>query len=277
MPAATVNGIDLYYERHGDDGDPLVLMHGYTGDVSDWRFQITEFSATHRVLVLDHRGHGRSQAPADRSLYSIEQMADDAEALIAHVGFDRYHLVGHSMGGAIAQEIALRSVARLLSLTLHDTGFHFDPERNEGLVKWNRARNKIAEEQGMAALAAMPSPFKTPPHMPAGREAETRERMARMSVDGFIGAGDGLNSWRGTKDRLDQITTPTLVIYGELDAPVLVKSGERLAATIAGAVRVIVPEAAHCPQEERPELFNAALRAHLERNAAKRPEARATG
>jgi pimeloyl-ACP methyl ester carboxylesterase len=274
MPTATINGIELYFEVHGAAGEPLVLMHGYTGDVSDWRFQVPEFSRTHRVLVLDHRGHGRSHAPTDRASYSIEQMSRDAEALIAHAGFERYHLVGHSMGGAIAQEIALRSPQRLLSLTLHDTGFQFDPNRNEELVKWNRARNAIAEKQGMAALAAMPSPFRPPPHMPAGRNAETRERLARMSVDGFIGAGDGLNSWPGTRNRLAQITTPTLVIYGDLDAPILVKSGELLAERIPGAVRVVVPQAAHCPQEERPDLFNAALREHLLRNAAVLTEAR---
>jgi 3-oxoadipate enol-lactonase len=274
MAIAEVNGQRLYYEVHGE-GDPLLCVHGLACDTLAWIPQVQAFAAAHRTVIFDNRDVGQS-SQADGEEYDIADMARDALALADDLEIDSFHLVGISMGGAIAQEIALRSAARLLSLTLHDTGFHFDPERNEGLVKWNRARNKIAESQGMAALAAMPSPFKTPPHMPAGREAETRERMARMSVDGFIGAGDGLNSWRGTKDRLDQITTPTLVIYGELDAPVLVKSGERLAATIADAVRVIVPEAAHCPQEERPELFNAALRAHLERNAAKRPEARAT-
>lgn len=265
MPTAMINGIELYYERHGERGDPLVLMHGYTGDVSDWRFQIAEFAPTHRVLVYDHRGHGRSSSPADRGAYSIEQMADDAEALIAHVGFEHFHLVGHSMGGAIAQEIALRGPHRLLSLTLEDTGFHF--QRSEVLQKWNDARNKVALEQGMEALSAMPSPFKTPPFAPPGRAAETRERLANMAVDGFIGAGTGLSSWQGTKDRLDKIVAPTLVIYGDLDAPFLVKACELLSQRIAGATCVVVPQAAHSPQEERPELFNAALREHLERNA----------
>ena len=57
MPSATINGVDLYYELHGDSGEPLVLVHGYTGDISDWRHQLPEFSRTHRVLVLDLRGH----------------------------------------------------------------------------------------------------------------------------------------------------------------------------------------------------------------------------
>ena len=121
MPVEHINGISLYYELHGD-GAPLLLVHGYTGDITDWRFQVAEFSRTHRVLVFDHRGHGRSDAPADRASYTIEQMADDVEAMADRVGFARFHLLGHSMGGAVVQEVALRSPERLLSLTLHDSG-----------------------------------------------------------------------------------------------------------------------------------------------------------
>ena len=60
MPKQKVNGLELFYERHGDAGEPLVLVHGYTGDATDWRFQVAEFAPTCRVLVIEHRGHGRS-------------------------------------------------------------------------------------------------------------------------------------------------------------------------------------------------------------------------
>ena len=112
MPHARLDGFEMYYERHGTQGEPLVLVHGYTGDVSDWQHQIEGFAASHRVLVMDHRGHGRSGAPRDRESYTVERMSDDVEALVAHVGMGRYHLVGHSMGGMVAQEIALRSEGR---------------------------------------------------------------------------------------------------------------------------------------------------------------------
>jgi pimeloyl-ACP methyl ester carboxylesterase len=263
MPYAKVHGIDIYFELHGQRGEALVLMHGYTGDISDWRFQVPEFAATHRVLVMDHRGHGRSQAPTERGSYTIDQMARDAEGLIAGAGIERYHLVGHSMGGAIAQEMALRSPGRLISLTLHDTGYHFDLSENEVIVKLNAMRNRIAEEQGMAALAALKWPFPRPPFMPEEREAETRERLARMSVDAFIGAGAGLNSWPGTADRLPGIQPPTMVIYGDLDYHVLVEASQHMARTIPNATLEVVPQAAHSPQYERPEIFNAALRRHL--------------
>jgi len=153
MANANINGIDLYFEQHGSAGEPLVLVHGYTGDSTDWRHQLPEFAATHRVLIMDHRGHGRSSAPGGRDAYSMLQIADDIEALVALAGFDRYHLLGHSMGGTVAQEIALRRPERLLSLTLHDTSHGFGT-KNELVQKFMQARHVYAEQ-----LAWPPSPL----------------------------------------------------------------------------------------------------------------------
>ncbi len=265
MPTASVNGVDLSYERHGDSGEPLVLVHGYTGDITDWRYQVPDFSRTHRLLIFDLRGHGRSQAPHDRAVYGILQMADDVEALAAHAGFSRYHLLGHSMGGAIVQEVALRSPARLLSLTLEDTSFRFGLARDGAIAQWIAERHKMAEEQGMAAVADFPSVLPPPPHMPPERLDETKQRLTKMSVDAFIGAWQALDAWPGTEGRLGAIRAPTLVICGELDAA-LVGPSKTLAAAIPGATLEIIPECGHSPQYERPDLFNAALRRHLERN-----------
>ncbi len=271
MPHERINGISLYYELHGEAGEPLVLVHGYTGDVSDWRFQIPEFARTHRVLAFDHRGHGRSEAPADRSAYTIENMADDVEALADYVGFERYHLVGHSMGGAVVQEVALRSPSRLRSLTLHDTSHTFNFSRGEAIAAWTARRHKLAEEQGMAAVADMDAPLPPPPHMPPERREEEKRRLAAMSPDGFIGAWQALREWRGTTDRASTIGVPTMVIYGSLDAG-LIEGAKYLGSTIPGAIVEVIPEAGHSPQYERPDLFNAALRRHLERNAASPPK-----
>jgi pimeloyl-ACP methyl ester carboxylesterase len=267
MARVKVGGdVNIYYELHGESGEPLVLVHGYTGDVTDWRHQIPEFARTHRVLVMDHRGHGKSDAPTDRASYTIGALAADVEAVIAHVGFERYHLLGHSMGGAVVQEIALRSPHRLISLTLHDTSYRFGLSRSDAVKAWMAARNRLAAEQGMAAVANMPSFMKPPPHMPPERREEEKERMTRMSVDGFLGCAGALDSWEGAKERLPTISMPTLVIYGSLDMA-LIEPAKRLAATIPGATLVEVPEAGHSPQYERPDLFNAAVRLHIERHA----------
>jgi 3-oxoadipate enol-lactonase len=102
--------------------------------------------------------------------------------------------------------------------------------------------------------------------MPEERRAEEKERLARMSIDGFMGCWSALQTWEGVKERAHKIAAPTLVIYGELDRG-LVEASKRLAETIPRAMLVEIPEAAHSPQYERPDLFNAALRAHVERHA----------
>jgi len=269
VPTATVNGVRLYYEVHGDSGEPLVLVHGYTGDVTDWRQQISDFSSTHRVLAMDLRGHGRSEAPSDRSSYTIEQMASDVEALVDQVGFERYHLLGHSMGGAIVQEIAIRSSRRLLSLTLEDTSVKFPMMADPAVEEWWKTRMALAEAGKMAELADLPPPVPAPPHMSDDRLDETTVRLSKMSPDAFIGAFQGLVGWQGAKDRAGAISAPTLVIYGDLDTPALIQGSTELAQLIPNARVEVMPEAGHSPQQERPELFNQALRRHLEANAGR--------
>jgi pimeloyl-ACP methyl ester carboxylesterase len=237
VPFAVVDGVELYFERHGESGEPLVLVHGFTGDVSDWRFQIAAFAPTHRVLALDNRGHGRSSAPREPSAYGIEVMAGDVERLAAHVGFERYHLVGHSLGGAVVQEIALRSPRKLLSLTLHDTAYRFNHR-----------------------------PFEPPEHPPvpaAERLQYVTERLARMAPEALLGCWNALQGWGGTEARLPGLSVRTLVICGERDSALIVDGSRRLAERIAGARLCMIAQAGHCPQEERPDAFNAALRDFL--------------
>jgi pimeloyl-ACP methyl ester carboxylesterase len=267
MPSAVVNGVRLYYERHGESGEPLVFVHGYTGDISDWRLQIAEFAGDYRVLAMDLRGHGQSEAPVDRQLYTVELMTRDVEELIDLAAFDRFHLVGHSMCGAVAQEIALRWPERLLSLTLEDTAVKFNVPSDDPAFQVRAQRIQTALKGGMAAAAALDS-GDAPPHMPPERIEETNARLARMSLDAFVGAVQGLLGWEGSETRVSQIMTPTLIIYGELDAPALAGSSRRMAKLIPNATLVPVPEASHSPQWERPEIFNATLRRHLETNRA---------
>ena len=239
MPSAAPHGVDLYYELHGDAGAPLVLVHGFTGDITDWRHQIAAFAPTHRLLVFDNRGHGRSAAPPEAAAYGIELMARDAAALAAHVGFARYHLVGHSMGGAIAQEMALHRPETLLSLTLQDTSFSFRDFR--------------------------PRLPDGPPLLPPARLEEIAARFGRMSPDVLRACWHALAGWDGTEQRAAHIETPTLVICGERDAPELVAGARRLAELIPRSELCLIAGAAHSPQEEKAEAFNRALRAFLDR------------
>jgi 3-oxoadipate enol-lactonase len=266
MAFAKINGVNLNFELHGDSGEPLVLVHGYTGDITDWRHQLPAFSQSHRVLIVDNRGHGASDAPADRDAYAIEHMAADVQSLTRELGFDRFHLLGHSMGGAVVQEIALESPERLLSLILHDTVDGFgEAFQNPAVVAWRDWRFRVAEEQGMHAVSQMTSPFPPPPHMPAERLEETKLRLAGMAVDAFIGAFNGMTAWEGTRGRARNIKLPTLVIWGDMDSAFIIEASKRLANTIPNAEPAEIPECGHSPQFERPPLFNAALAAFLAR------------
>jgi len=268
MPTTTVNGVRLHYELHGDTGEPLVLVHGYTGDVTDWKFQIAEFSRGYRVLVMDLRGHGRSEAPADRSAYTIPAMSSDVEALVDEVGFAKYHLVGHSMGGAVVQEVALHSSERLLSLTLEDTAPILHVPGYTAMEEWNSKQISVAESEGMAAVVALyrasPLPLPVPPDL----QEMANRRMSKMSVDGFIGVTLAGPKWQGTVERASAISTPTLIIYGALDLPPVVFASQWLAQLIPHAEVEAIPQAGHSPQWEQPDLYNQALRRHLEANRA---------
>lgn len=250
MPRVTHDGVELSYEIHGD-GAPLVLVHGFTGDATDWRHQVAAFSSGYRVLVVDLRGHGKSSAPEDPAAYTVDRMSHDVEAVVADAGIGRYHLVGHSMGGGIAQEIALRSPERLLSLTLEDTADVFEVRDGMDMMR------QFAAQNGMAAIAEFTSRVPLP-NMSDERRSEVAARMAAMSLDAFLGAAAALTAWQGTATRLGSIGSPTLVVCGELDAALL-EASKRLAAGVPGASYAVIAGAGHSPQEERPDEFNAVL------------------
>ena len=103
---ATINGVSLKYIDTGSGDPATVFVHGWTCSRSDWRHQIEEFAGSHRVVALDQRGHGESDKP-DQD-YTVDGFADDLAALIGKLGLERPVIVGHSMGGVIANSLARR-------------------------------------------------------------------------------------------------------------------------------------------------------------------------
>jgi pimeloyl-ACP methyl ester carboxylesterase len=117
MPKAKIDDITMYYEVHGDRGTPLVHIGGLAGDARAWQRQIAVYAGRHRVLAFDNRGTGRTDCPDGP--YSTKQFARDTVSLMDHVGIDKAHVLGISMGGAIAQEIALGYPDRVKSLVIN--------------------------------------------------------------------------------------------------------------------------------------------------------------
>jgi len=115
MPKAKVNGININYSVQGK-GEPLVLIMGYPADQSGWMFQTRAFMKYHRVITFDNRGIGKSDKPG--GAYSIKMMADDTAGLMEHLGIKKAHVLGVSMGGVIAQELAINYPGRINKLIL---------------------------------------------------------------------------------------------------------------------------------------------------------------
>ncbi|MCK4963645.1 MAG: alpha/beta fold hydrolase, partial [Dehalococcoidia bacterium] len=118
MPTTKVGDINMYYEVHGE-GEPLLLIMGLGSDLTSWIFQIPEFSKKYQVIAFDNRGVGRTDAPDVP--YSTAMMADDTTGLLDALGIEKAHVLGLSMGGFIAQELAVKYPQRVKSLVLAAT------------------------------------------------------------------------------------------------------------------------------------------------------------
>src|SRR6185295_14410807 len=132
MSVATIGEHEFFYEEHGS-GTPLLLIMGLGADSAAWLFQVPEFAQHYRTITFDNRGIGRSAKPAGP--YSIAGMAEDAAGLLDHLGVERAHVVGVSMGGMIAQELVLRHSGRVRGLVLACTF----PEPDEAVHKQREA------------------------------------------------------------------------------------------------------------------------------------------
>ena len=120
MPTANVNGINVYYESHGD-GFPLVFAYGIGGNTTEWEPQIPAFSERYRFIVWDPRGHGRSDSPPDADQYTQEIFAQDLKGLLDHLGIERAYVGGLSMGGGIATRLAILHPERVAALLIIDS------------------------------------------------------------------------------------------------------------------------------------------------------------
>jgi pimeloyl-ACP methyl ester carboxylesterase len=265
MPYATAaDGTRLHYHLTGRPGTPpMLLIQGLGADKHLWDLQRFGLGWSFRAVALDNRGAGRSDKP--HGPYSLAQMADDAVAVLDHAGIDTAHVVGASMGGAIAQILALGHPERVRSLTLVCTACRHHPWRRELLTSWATT----ADERGMGTMTRDAARWVIGPRsfrrlMPAigwlGPLAFGGPRQGfTAQVEAILAAEDGL------ADELSAIDVPTLVVVGNQDILTPRGDSEELAELIPTAELVVISGAAHGLMVEHASTFNRILKDFLER------------
>ena len=270
MSMTRVGSIDLYHEEHGT-GDPLLLVMGLAADSTAWLFQVPDFARRYRTIVFDNRGVGRSSKPPGP--YTIHEMADDAAGLLHALRVERAHVVGVSMGGMIAQELALRHPACVRSLVLACTYPEPDAETERQrafsiaqfggeVTASGETRIDVSAIDPLAFFQHMlPRVFNQSfidRELPKLLQIFGGALQHGFSLEAILGQVEAVLGHRAT-DRLHRITVPTLVITGDADLLVSPANSDILAESIPNARLVKVPGGSHGFNFETPDVFNRAV------------------
>jgi pimeloyl-ACP methyl ester carboxylesterase len=269
MPKVKVGDINIYYEVHGK-GEPLVFINGFAGSTTSWSRQIPVFSGEYRLVALDNRGAGRSDAPD--TPYTMEMLADDLAGLLDAIGIDSAHILGASMGGMIAQQFVLHHPGRVRSLILLCTscgGPHSvvatDPEiiaafqpselPPKELLRKNLPLMISHEyiDKNTDLITEIIDKFMEYPAPPHGQIRQTQALIAH-----------------DTYDKLPEIKAPTLVIQGDADKIIPVENARILASRIPGAELAILKNMGHLFMYEAFDEGNRIMLDFLRRHRAKK-------
>lgn len=259
MGKKRVGDIDLYYEMEGV-GETVLLIHGLGSSSRDWEPQRSYFAANYQVISMDIRGHGRSHKPPGP--YTVAQFAADTAALLSALEITAAHVVGISMGGMIAFQLAVTYPELVKSLVIVNSG----PELvvrsfKERLQVWQRFL--IVQLLGMQKMGEVLSERLLPRPEHAPIRAEFVARWAENDPRAYRAAMRALIGW-SVSDRLRDITCPTLFIASDSDyTPVATK--EKCAKMMPQAELVVIEDARHAVTIERPQQFNAVLADFLQK------------
>jgi len=245
-------------------GDPILWLQGLNAPAAAWAVQLAHFSQSHRSIAPDARGVGQSDAPPGP--YTVRQLAQDAVAVLDAADVGRTHVVGLSLGGAVAQELALSHPDRVRSLALLAT-FAAQPPRSRALLEAWRALYPVAIADPRLRKAWELQAYCwlfTDRFWRSEANVRAALRFASSQpaqpADGFVGQVDAALS-HDARDRLAQVRAPTLVIHGALDQLSPKENGEELARLIPGAELLLLPEVGHAVNLEGQRAVNGALRA----------------
>ncbi|MFN0172876.1 MAG: alpha/beta fold hydrolase [Bryobacteraceae bacterium] len=259
MPYAENQGARIYWESHGE-GKPVVLIMGLAFSLEMWHRTLPYLTPKYRAIVFDNRGVGRSGVPPGP--YRISLMASDVLAVMDDAGVDAAHIVGASMGGMIAQELAIGSPARVRSLVLACSFC--------GVIrmKWPSFRLFRAARRWRHMTPRQRAeyfvPFLYSPSTPRERiDEDLRIRVQHYPTDrGYFNQAAAMMLF-SSHGRLRRIQCPTLIVHGERDVIVPIENASILARRIPNARLVSIPNASHLFTTDQPDLSHETLLSFL--------------
>ncbi len=269
MPHATADdGVRLYYEESGS-GIPVIFVHEYAGDHRSWEQQMRHFGQRYRAISYAARGYPPSDVPEDVAKYSQFRAADDIGAVLDHLGIDKAHVVGLSMGGFATLHFGFRHAARARSLVVAGCGYGAEPDQR---VRFRAEAEAIADfiaTQGITVFAEKyaygPTRVQFENKDPRGF-AEFKAQLAEHSALGARNTQLGVQRERPSLyelvDQMKALTVPTLVLTGDEDWPCLAP-GILLKQHISTAALAVMPNCGHAINIEDPDEFNRLVSAFL--------------
>lgn len=257
MATVRANGVELWVDQAGA-GDDVVFISGLADEGVCWVDQLEGLRDRYRLTTFDNRGVGRSATPPGE--YRIADLAADTAELMDALGIGRAHVVGSSMGGAIAQELALARPELVRSLVLNGTWCRGDRFLHEVFRNWIWAAQKA---DGVRDFLVAVNLWCFAPRIwndgtMDGWLDAAEASLHQQSVDAFSRSAEALIH-HDSADRLGAISAPTLVTVGELDLVLPERFSRAIVERIAGARLIVVPEAGHQPFQEFPQDYNAIL------------------
>jgi len=259
---ASINGTEIAYRVRPTADRPgavtLLVLHGFTGQGGDWATVCDQLAESgHGSICPDHPGHGGSAAPDDPAPYTMQAMADMYRVLCDRLTKQPVVVLGHSMGGAVAEQFALRHADRMRALVLVDS---IGGSRREN---WVRALDgyakpklqRIAFEEGMGALYdyQVASGRRIVDHIPEPLRPLVRDHFAQTSAVGYFHAAAAMRDRDSTLEGLAELTAPALVLEGESEDAEFVAAGRELHAALPDCRFAFIEGAAHNPHFEAPQ------------------------
>ncbi len=254
-----VNGITLNVEV-GGAGRPLLLLHGFTGSAAVWPALAARFAPHRCTVAVDLIGHGQSDTPADAERYRMEQCVADLLALLDTLEIAQTDVLGYSMGGRVALQMAATAPARVSTLILESSSPGLaDPAERQARIAADEALADSIERDGLAAFVdrweQLPL-FASQAALPADIRARQHTQRLQNNPQGLANSLRGMGTGRQSSlwDRLPQLRMPALLIVGALDQKYCAIA-EQMAQALPNVRTVVVPNAGHAVHLEQPERF----------------------